>query len=88
MTKQDISITLSASALTRKYGNNVAVSDVSLKLKKGEIIGLLGPNGAGKSTTMKMITGNLAPTEGSISVCGIDLIDDPILAKAKIGYLP
>lgn len=88
MTKQDISLTLSASALTRKYGNNVAVSDVSLKLKKGEIIGLLGPNGAGKSTTMKMITGNLAPTEGSISVCGIDLIDDPILAKAKIGYLP
>ncbi len=88
MTEQDISLTLSASALTRKYGNNIAVSDVSLKLKKGEIIGLLGPNGAGKSTTMKMITGNLAPTEGSISVCGIDLIDDPILAKTKIGYLP
>ena len=56
---------------------------MSLSLRKGEIIGLLGPNGAGKSTTMKMITGNLAPTEGSIQVCGIDLIDDPIAAKTK-----
>ena len=88
MADTDNSLTLSASGLTRKYGNNVAVSDVSLALKKGEIIGLLGPNGAGKSTTMKMITGNLAPTEGSIKVCGIDLIDDPIVAKTKIGYLP
>ncbi|MBA4740426.1 MAG: ATP-binding cassette domain-containing protein [Burkholderiales bacterium] len=88
MTDQDNFLTLSAAGLTRKYGNNVAVSDVSLALKKGEIIGLLGPNGAGKSTTMKMITGNLAPTEGSITVCGIDLIDDPITAKTKIGYLP
>ena len=60
MVDKDNSLTLSAVGLTRKYGNNVAVSDVSLALKKGEIIGLLGPNGAGKSTTMKMITGNLA----------------------------
>lgn len=88
MVDKDNSLTLSAVGLTRKYGNNVAVSDVSLALKKGEIIGLLGPNGAGKSTTMKMITGNLAPTEGSIKVCGIDLIDEPIIAKTKIGYLP
>ncbi|HBZ19285.1 MAG TPA: ABC transporter ATP-binding protein [Betaproteobacteria bacterium] len=88
MAHQDNPLTLSASGLTRRYGNNIAVSDVSLSLRKGEIIGLLGPNGAGKSTTMKMITGNLAPTEGSIQVCGIDLIDDPIAAKTKIGYLP
>ncbi|MDA0237101.1 MAG: ATP-binding cassette domain-containing protein [Proteobacteria bacterium] len=88
MADQDTPLTLSASGLTRRYGNNIAVSDVSLSLHKGEIIGLLGPNGAGKSTTMKMITGNLAPTEGSIQVCGIDLIDNPIAAKAKIGYLP
>ena len=88
MANQDNSLTLSASGLTRRYGNNIAVSDVSLSLRKGEIVGLLGPNGAGKSTMMKMITGNLAPTEGSIQVCGIDLIDDPIAAKTKIGYLP
>ena len=88
MADHDIPLTLSASGLTRKYGNNTAVSDVSLSLHKGEIIGLLGPNGAGKSTMMKMITGNLAPSEGSIQVCGIDLIDDPIAAKTKIGYLP
>ena len=88
MADHDIPLTLSASGLTRKYGNNTAVNDVSLSLHKGEIIGLLGPNGAGKSTMMKMITGNLAPSEGSIQVCGIDLIDDPIAAKTKIGYLP
>ena len=79
---------LKAQNLNKKYRKKTVVHDVSIEVERGEIIGLLGPNGAGKSTTMKMITGNLAPTEGSISVCGIDLIDDPILAKAKIGYLP
>ena len=80
--------TLSASGLTRHYGTNIAAQNVSLELNQGRILGLLGPNGAGKSTTMKMITGNLAPTEGSIQICGIDLIDNPIAAKRKIGYLP
>jgi ABC-2 type transport system ATP-binding protein len=74
--------------LSRRYGNNLAVDDISLELKRGEIVGLLGPNGAGKTTTMKMITGNLAPSAGSIDICGIDLIEKPTAAKARIGYLP
>lgn len=81
-------VTLSAVELSRYYGSNRAVHDVSLELRRGEVVGLLGPNGAGKTTTMQMITGNLAPTSGSVSVCGIDLIDKPTAAKAKIGYLP
>ena len=81
-------ITLSAVALSRYYGGNRAVHDVSLDLRRGEVLGLLGPNGAGKTTTMQMITGNLAPSSGSVSVCGIDLIDRPTAAKTRIGYLP
>jgi ABC-2 type transport system ATP-binding protein len=81
-------ITLSAVELSRFYGSNRAVSEMSLELHRGEVIGLLGPNGAGKTTTMQMITGNLAPSSGSVSVCGIDLIDKPTAAKARIGYLP
>ncbi|NIO42816.1 MAG: ATP-binding cassette domain-containing protein [Burkholderiales bacterium] len=81
-------VTLAAVGLSRRYGNNLAVDDVSIELKRGEIVGLLGPNGAGKTTAMKMITGNLAPSAGSINVCGIDLIDKPTEAKARIGYLP
>lgn len=81
-------VTLAAVGLSRRYGNNLAVDDVSLELKRGEIVGLLGPNGAGKTTTMKMITGNLAPTAGAINICGVDLIEKPTAAKARIGYLP
>jgi len=57
-------------------------------LSKGEVLGFLGPNGAGKSTTMRMLTGNLAPTEGQVEICGINIIEEPKLAKANIGYLP
>ena len=81
-------ITLSAVGLSRSYGGKLAVDGVSLELRRGEIIGLLGPNGAGKTTTMRMITGTLAPSNGSVSICGIDLIDEPTAAKAKLGYLP
>jgi ABC-2 type transport system ATP-binding protein len=81
-------ITLSAVALARYYGGNRAVHEVSLELRRGEVLGLLGPNGAGKTTIMQMITGNLAPSSGSVSVCGIDLIDRPTAAKTRIGYLP
>jgi len=81
-------VTVEASELTRVYGNNAVVRDVSFSLSKGEVLGFLGPNGAGKSTTMKMLTGNLAPTSGSIKICGIDIIDQPKDAKALIGYLP
>ena len=81
-------ITVEANALTRIYGGNAAVKEVSFTLSKGEVLGFLGPNGAGKSTTMKMLTGNLAPTSGEIKICGIDMIEQPKEAKALIGYLP
>lgn len=81
-------VTVEASELTRIYGSNAVVRDVSFSLRKGEVLGFLGPNGAGKSTTMKMLTGNLAPTSGSVKICGIDIIDQPKAAKALIGYLP
>lgn len=81
-------ITVEASNLTRIYGGREAVSDVSFTLSKGEVLGFLGPNGAGKSTTMKMLTGNLAPSAGTVKICGIDMIENPKEAKALIGYLP
>ncbi len=85
---QPIDITLAAHRLTRRYGTGLAVAELDLELKRGEVLGLLGPNGAGKSTTMQMLTGNLAPSSGSIAVCGIDLLEQPKRAKARIGYLP
>ena len=80
--------TVSARSLSRSYGGNRAVREVSLELKRGEVLGLLGPNGAGKTTTMQMLTGNLAPSSGEVDICGIDLIDQPTKAKSRIGYLP
>ena len=81
-------LTVEATELTRLYGGREAVSHVSFNVKQGEVLGFLGPNGAGKSTTMKMLTGNLAPSAGSVKICGIDMIEDPKEAKALIGYLP
>lgn len=81
-------LTLNVNGLSREYQGSMAVHDVALQLRQGETLGLLGPNGAGKSTTMRMITGNLAPSAGSIEVCGIDLLDDAKRAKTHIGYLP
>jgi ABC-2 type transport system ATP-binding protein len=83
-----IATTICARALTRRFGAHTAVDAVDLDLKRGEVLGFLGPNGAGKTTTMQMLTGNLAPTEGEVSICGIDLLAHPTEAKAKIGYLP
>lgn len=74
--------------LHRHYGALLAVDNVNFELMRGEVLGFLGPNGAGKSTTMQMLTGNLAPSEGHIEICGIDLLEQPKLAKAEIGYLP
>jgi len=74
--------------LSRHYGPITAVNDISFEVSRGEVLGFLGPNGAGKSTSMQMITGNLAPSHGSIQICGIDLLDKPKQAKAEIGYLP
>ncbi len=84
----DNEILIEARALTRRYGPTVAVESLNLTLRKGEILGLLGPNGAGKSTTMKMLTGNLAPSAGEILVKGVSLHADPKAAKRFLGYLP
>jgi len=81
-------ILLQVENLSRHFGDIAAVRDVSFSLPKGTVLGFLGPNGAGKTTTMQMITGNLAPSAGSITVAGHDLLDDPRAAKAAIGYLP
>ena len=74
--------------LTKRYGDHIAVNHLNFRVEKGQIYGFLGPNGAGKSTTMNMITGYLAPTEGTITIDGIDIMKDPEQAKKKIGYLP
>jgi ABC-2 type transport system ATP-binding protein len=79
---------ISVKNLSRYYGSFGAVQNISFDIQRGEILGFLGPNGAGKSTTMQMITGTLAPTTGQISVGGYDLLDDPLKAKAALGYLP
>jgi ABC-2 type transport system ATP-binding protein len=74
--------------LLKIYGEQKAVNDISFKVEKAEIVGFLGPNGAGKSTTMKIITGYLQQSSGSAIVCGINVAEDPLAAKKKIGYLP
>ena len=74
--------------LTRRFGAFVAVDHISFRLERGEVLGFLGPNGAGKSTTMKMITGFLSPTSGTVRVGGHDVQRDPIAVKECIGYLP
>jgi ABC-2 type transport system ATP-binding protein len=81
-------VALSARNLSRQFGKRMAVQDVSLELKQGEVSGFLGPNGAGKSTLMRMLAGNLAPSHGSIEICGMNLMDKPRDAKAHLGYLP
>ncbi|MBM3415159.1 MAG: gliding motility-associated ABC transporter ATP-binding subunit GldA [Bacteroidetes bacterium] len=74
--------------LLKEYGEQKAVNNISFKVNKGEIVGFLGPNGAGKSTTMKIITGYLQQTGGAAYVCGMNVADQPIETKKKIGYLP
>ena len=88
MQHPETAATISARAITRRFGTHVAVNGVTLELMRGEVLGLLGPNGAGKTTTMQMLTGNLAPSSGSIRICGIDILDDPVAAKSRVGYLP
>lgn len=74
--------------VTKKYGNFIAVDNITFNVKDGEIVGLLGQNGAGKSTTMNMITGFIEPTEGSIKVNGFDIMKKSLKAKKQIGYMP
>jgi len=74
--------------LLKTYGEQKAVNNISFKVNKGEIVGFLGPNGAGKSTTMKIITGYLQQNSGEVFVCGLNVADEPLEIKKKIGYLP
>lgn len=74
--------------LTKKYGSQVAVNDLSFTIEKGQIYGLLGPNGAGKTTTMNIMTGCLAATAGEVKINGYDIFEDALQAKKLIGYLP
>ncbi|MCB0338042.1 MAG: ATP-binding cassette domain-containing protein [Bdellovibrionales bacterium] len=79
---------IEVSQLTRKYGNFTAVDNVSFEIPKGEIVGLLGHNGAGKTTIMKVLTGYLEPTSGSVTIAGTDITVDRIAVQKRIGYLP
>jgi ABC-2 type transport system ATP-binding protein len=74
--------------LTKRFGPKLAVDNVSFSVQRGEVLGFLGPNGAGKSTSMRMITGYLPPSAGKVSVCGYDVLDQPLQSKSRIGYLP
>ncbi|MBU5690144.1 MAG: ABC transporter ATP-binding protein [Candidatus Aenigmatarchaeota archaeon] len=83
-----IDIVISANNLTKKFGNFIAVNNLSLEIKKGELFGLLGPNGSGKTTTIKMMTGQLKPTSGSVDVLGVDAIAQPIRVREIVGIIP
>lgn len=74
--------------LTKIYGNQHAVNDISFTAEEGQIVGFLGPNGAGKSTTMKIATGYLPPSQGTIKVCGFDVVENPLEVRKNVGYLP
>jgi len=74
--------------LTKVYGTQKAIDQISFEAKKGEVLGFLGPNGAGKTTTMKILTGFIPPTAGTAEVCGLSVTDEPIAIRKKIGYLP
>jgi ABC-2 type transport system ATP-binding protein len=81
-------ITIEVSHLTKRYGSLAAVADLSFSVHRGEIVGLLGPNGAGKSTTMRILTGYLPATSGSVRICGHAVASHPELTKRHIGYMP
>ena len=88
MTENKEKAVIEIKSLDKRFGPIHAVRNLSFSVSNGEVLGFLGPNGAGKSTTMKMITGFLEPTSGTVSVCGYDILEDPIKVKEKIGYLP
>lgn len=75
-------------SLTKRYPSHEAVSDISFTIERGEVVGFLGPNGAGKSTTLRMLTGFLAPTSGTARIDGISVLERPIEAQRRFGYLP
>lgn len=75
-------------SLSKKFGSTIVLDDLSLQVKKGEILGFLGPNGAGKTTTMKIVTSFWTPTTGQVKIDGVSVVDDSLLTRTKIGYLP
>ncbi len=79
---------IEAIGLSKRYGEFVAVDDVSFSVGRGEVVGFLGPNGAGKTTTMRMLTGFVPPTDGTAVIAGHDIFEDPLSARRSIGYLP
>jgi len=79
---------ISVEKLTKRFGPKLAVHNISFSVQKGEVLGFLGPNGAGKSTSMRMITGYLPPSAGNVSVCGFDVVEEPLKSRRRIGYLP
>ncbi len=79
---------VSVQHLTKRFGRHVAVDDLTFEVKQGEVLGFLGPNGAGKTTTMRMITGYLPPSQGTVAIGGFDILAHPLEAKRRIGYLP
>src|SRR3954451_9088978 len=81
-------MSIEVNGLVKIYGTQKAVNNISFSIGKGEVVGFLGPNGAGKSTTMKIITGYLQQDAGAAKVCGIDVTEQPLTIKKKIGYLP
>ncbi len=74
--------------LTKKFGDRTVVDDVTLQVKRGEVLGFLGPNGAGKTTTMRMVAGFILPSAGTARIAGFDVLDKPIEARRRLGYLP
>lgn len=76
------------SGVSKRFGPIAAVDGIDLEVRRGEVVGFLGPNGAGKTTTMRMLSGLLAPSEGSIAVAGVDVLENPVEARARIGFLP
>jgi ABC-2 type transport system ATP-binding protein len=79
---------IEVNGLTKRYGDLVAVDNVTFRVERGQILGFLGPNGAGKTSTMRMITGFMPPTSGSVRVDGFDTVDDSMEVRRRIGYLP
>lgn len=79
---------ISIQKLTKHFGAQVAVDNLSLEVPAGQIVGFLGPNGAGKTTTLRMLTGMLEPTSGSATICGFDLVREPLEVKRKVGFVP